>query len=881
MSDTYLEPVSEAKPLASVPSRLPAWSRWPKRILLLLIFLWVGTEAISLAIQHTRLQRTLTAQLEAAFGRSVQVGSYHLSLWGGPVLDAQSVTVGEDPRFGGEYFLRADSLAIRLRWRSLLHGRIQFGTLSLTRPSLNLVRGEDGDWNLAEWLPRPTGAPAPHAYPGPVLPASSAPRFSRIEVDGGRINFKLADEKIPFAFIGVTGTVETDRPGRWRMDLQATPWRAAVILQQAGTIHLSGEVGGTSSRLRPAALDVSWTDASVSDVLRLARGNDFGVRGALALSVSARTQESGGWTVQGRAELRQIHRWDLALRPDNPSVNLAAQLAWNPAGAYVELTRVTLETPHSNARASGRIAWNEATTRRALRSPPLEGIVASSTVDMSDLLTWVRAFRPGVADGLGLRGLAVVRANFSGWPPQLANAAVSSEGVDASGGGLRKPAHLGPVDLHYSRGTISFLPVALSWGAAGGEPDGSFRLDASGVVARKTSPGWHVTGSTSQVRDLTVMSSALGFNISRGWDLSGSMRCDLRWAAAQFPWQAQPVGFVEWGTDSGGATLRLPFLNQPVEQIRARADLKPGVRHVALSSAQAFGARWTGSFERRDPAAPWQFTLSADRLSTADFDRWLNPRWRQSFLGRMLPFLNSRPLAAATPEGVRASGRLTVNRFAFAPLAVSSLQGDLEVDGRHLTLANATGQFYGGQVSGSLDANLQATPSYHADLDFSHLDVSALTAATPSLAHLFAGAASGQISLTARGALRADLLASLECKGKTRVLGPELRGVNLGLSLRDGTYRPGSDRFTGVDAAFTCANQTIELQSLDFVRVDTGIEGSGTIDFSRNLDLRLQEYSAIPDRQANTFRLTGSPAAFQITQISTPPRRALVAPGLR
>src|SRR5208282_1569077 len=118
-------------------------------------------------------------------------------------------------------------------------------------------------------------------------PASSAPRFSRIEVDGGRINFKLADEKIPFAFIGVTGTVETDRPGRWRMDLQATPWRAAVILQQAGTIHLSGEVGGTSSRLRPAALDVSWTGASVSDVLRLARGNDFGVRGALALSVNA------------------------------------------------------------------------------------------------------------------------------------------------------------------------------------------------------------------------------------------------------------------------------------------------------------------------------------------------------------------------------------------------------------------------------------------------------------------------------------------------------------------------------------------------------------------------------------------------------------------
>ena len=96
-----------------------------------------------------------SGRLELAFGRPVEVASYNFTLLDGPTLRAQSVTFGEDPRFGHEYFLRAESLTVRLRWQGLLLGRLQLGTVSLEHPSLNLVRNSDGDWNLAEWLPRP------------------------------------------------------------------------------------------------------------------------------------------------------------------------------------------------------------------------------------------------------------------------------------------------------------------------------------------------------------------------------------------------------------------------------------------------------------------------------------------------------------------------------------------------------------------------------------------------------------------------------------------------------------------------------------------------------------------------------------------------------
>src|ERR1700723_273133 len=111
MSQTLSELELHTPPLDTARPRRRAWSRWAKWFVCLLIFLWLAGRGVSLLIRHTRLQRRLTARLGTVFGRSVEVGSYDFSLWGGPTLQAHAVTFGEDPRFGHEYFLRADSLA--------------------------------------------------------------------------------------------------------------------------------------------------------------------------------------------------------------------------------------------------------------------------------------------------------------------------------------------------------------------------------------------------------------------------------------------------------------------------------------------------------------------------------------------------------------------------------------------------------------------------------------------------------------------------------------------------------------------------------------------------------------------------------------------------
>ena len=97
----------------------------------------------------------------------------------------------------------------------------------------------------------------------------------------------------------------------------------------------------------------------------------------------------------------------------------------------------------------------------------------------------------------------------------------------------------------------------------------------------------------------------------------------------------------------------------------------------------------------------------------------------------MLPFLNSSSPVNAVPENLRAQGQITRRSIHSAPLVVRHLQGDLKIGGRHLQLSAAKAQSYGGNLDGSLDAQLTAMPSYRIHLDYSHIDLAALALRFP------------------------------------------------------------------------------------------------------------------------------------------------------
>jgi hypothetical protein len=793
---------------------------------------------LSLLLELGWLNHALTRRLEAAFGRPVEVAQYSFSLLAGPRLEADRVTVAEDPRFGNEYFLRADSLAIGLRWGALLRGRIEFGPVALSGPSLNLVRLPDGEWNLESWLPRPRGN-----LPTAPAPASASLRLQRIDLSGGRVNFKQGVGKLPFALANVAGSVEQVSPGSWRINLQAQPFRAAVVVQQAGVLSLTGLVGGTSSRLRPASFELNWAGASLPDVLRLLRGNDYGVRGLFSLQLAAKT--SGyDWTLSLHTEFRSLHRWDLPLRPDDPAANLNVEARWAPDESRFELTQAVLEAPRSNIHATGAMNWTAApdAMQAAVKNAQLK--IISSGVAMADALTWYRAFHRDVPEQVALNGTTTMRVTLSGWPPRIQKGIVASDGVELDGGSVRVPIRMARASLLFTDHSISLSPAIFAIGVRSGE----FRLRGSSEGVPRWRSAWKLDGQTTEVGSFFAAANALGFSLPPGWLIDGPAQLHLQWQDTASPRSSAVVASLSsvlrhpQGTITlTGIAIRAPFLNREIAHLSGTVNLstvgKGDDVKIQLASADAFGANWHGTFERHAADDGWQFALSANELDAAEMDRWLNPQRRESLLDRILPFLASKPQPQPVPAWLRGHGTISVGQFALAPLTLSQFTADAALDGRKLTFTNARAQFYGGEALGSIALNLSAQPTYDATAKFTDVNLSSLAAQTLSLANLFAGTASGDLQISAKGIGRAALLGSLACRGDARIRDASYNGMDLNESRSASARRPGTTILPAASADFSCANGQVRFSRLHLETQAAAYNAAGYVDFKHQLNL--------------------------------------------
>ena len=148
-------------------------TRWVRKILWTAGGVILLSLAVSLVVPLNFWQRGIAAALSEELGRPVRLGKVRLKLLGGPGFEIENVVVGEDPRFGIEPFARMESLRADVALRSLWQRQLEFSALVFTRPSLNVVRSADGQWNLETLWARSNISPRKHCPPSP----SCAPYF--------------------------------------------------------------------------------------------------------------------------------------------------------------------------------------------------------------------------------------------------------------------------------------------------------------------------------------------------------------------------------------------------------------------------------------------------------------------------------------------------------------------------------------------------------------------------------------------------------------------------------------------------------------------------------------------------------------------------------
>ncbi|HVC00490.1 MAG TPA: AsmA-like C-terminal region-containing protein [Candidatus Dormibacteraeota bacterium] len=776
--------------------------------------------AMSKLVDSKRVSHLLTARLESSFGRPVQVGRYRFSFWSGPQVEADSVTVGEDPRFGHEYFLRAGQLGARLSLGSLLLGRVNFSSFSLSDASLNIVTVH-GRWNLAGWLP-----PAPSAGRGGK---AAAARLYRIEVDNGRINFKRGTVKLPFALVDVNGSVDETAPGQWSLSLEAQPLRAAVTLQDAGTLQLTGQVGGTSTRLRPARLFFRWQDASISDVLRLFFGYDYGIRGRQDLSLQ--TSSTGErWQFKLDARDSGLHRWDLAARQGNPGLSVLLAGSWLPGEGKLTLARGDIEGPSTSIALAGGLNWPVAASNQGQNPPPSPQFhlhLSTAGIGAEDLLSWYRSFHHAIPASMRAAGWLQGSADIDGWPPRLHEVSISALGLSAKGGALAAPVRLRAANLQASGRKVTVSLSGLDFGP---------RLGQFNIAGRARRQGrWdyrvEAAGDSRQVGDLMAAVEALGVRAPAYWSqFSGGAKIKIDWTGT-IPFSRQTVLAK---VDLRNAVWQEPSLPARVRLNSARIDASSDRLRFDIGSADALGASWHGWLERPRPSGAWRFSLAANELDARAVVARLRPQAQHpNLLERIFGFGHAAGLPPLWPASLDATGTMQVKRLQLAPLALDGLTGQVAIHHGSLELSPARARFYGGHAGGAFFFSVDnGVPVWRLESRLNGVNLAKLSRAFAESKTRFSGLAAGSLRISARGVTARSLLDSLEGQAGIQVLGARDRSFDWLATLEAGHAVSGGSAFERCSAQVRLKAGKLTVEDLSAVSRRGRVEATGGIDLA-------------------------------------------------
>jgi len=150
---------------------------WRWLVAALAAFLIAGIAAPFLSAD--RFAGRIGKALEASLGRKVKIGKVRFTLLSGPGFTISDVEIADNPAFGIEPIAQiVDSLDARLQLKSLWTGKLQWASVRLNQPQVNLVKADSGHWNFE-----------------PMLTPNVVSSMPRIEVRDARVNVKFGDTK--------------------------------------------------------------------------------------------------------------------------------------------------------------------------------------------------------------------------------------------------------------------------------------------------------------------------------------------------------------------------------------------------------------------------------------------------------------------------------------------------------------------------------------------------------------------------------------------------------------------------------------------------------------------------------------------------------------
>jgi uncharacterized protein involved in outer membrane biogenesis len=698
-----------------------------------------------------KFRNRISASIGGALGRRVTIDNVHFHLLPRPGFDLQGLVIYDDPEFSPEPMIRADEVFAAIRFRSLFRGRLEIATLSATEPSINLVRNDQGRWNLASLLQRNAQIPA---APTQKLASASRPVFPYLEASSARINFKLGQTKKSYALMDADVALWQDSENSWAARIKAEPVRTDFHLTDTGLIQINALwQRAVNLRETPLNITVRWQNGQLGQITQLLTGKDRGWRGAVDFSAKlSGTPEA--LQIESQTAVEDFRRYDIL---DTESVRLATTCSGQYNAVANTLASFLCKSPVNGGvlRVRGTAALGAqppaydltfvaekiplAPTVRLLRQ--LKKQIPSDLTADGSLSAEFRAKRSAPEDSGATGGLVQHARRRPGMDPRLSTARHSPE-TQWTGSGAATNVRLssnGGTD-EFALGTIPLALTSRSVLAQSkdAEPPGTYlRIGPVALTINDSAPvsagGWISSSGylfslrgDAELRDLFRLERVLGLPVARP-AAEGSAKLDV---SIYGPWQ----GFALPST-SGTAQLRnvhaeMYGLNAPIEIASAAISLTPDLVAMQKISARVGNTHWSGgvtalrhcvaagvsSGAMREPAAlpvpgavpncVFRFDLAADQLSVGDIAEWLtrHPAKRPWYriLNRDSSNSNSNDRLDLSPLlAIQARGALHVGRFELKNLLTTQVATEVEVDRGKITLGDLRAQLLQGSHKGN------------------------------------------------------------------------------------------------------------------------------------------------------------------------------------
>jgi hypothetical protein len=682
--------------------------RWAVAAALVLLALFLVRPGAS------RLKSRIITSLSAAVGRPVDLGSVHIRLLPQPGFDLENLVVYDDPAFGSEPILRASAVTADLRLRSLLRGRLEVSKLDLTEPSLNLVHHAGGGWNLQGLLERAARTPL---APTGKMKSEPRPSFPYIEGTSGRINFKNGPEKKPYALTSADFSLWQESEDTWGVRLKALPFRSDMNLNDTGQLQLSGtwQRAGTF-RDTPVQFNVEWARAQLGQMTQFFTGNDRGWRGDIRFNATV-TGTPALLKVSSTVSADDFRRYDIA---SGASLSLNGRCDGEYSTQEHEFHHIAciapvgagLLTVTGDAGAPDRHKYHLTVTAQDLPASAIGALARRAKKDLPEDL---------LLEGT-LQGKLTVSENA---------ASGTQSHVEGHGeiAGLRLSSTSEKVEL----GPLT-IPIIVIGARAGVSRDrvraqtsphtqfelGPFALDrvrAGGAVVRgwvdRSGYGFTMLGDTEVGRTLRL-ARMLGIRTLSS-AAEGTAQLNLQIAGS---WMGQGGRAAFAGPQvTGSAKLRnlrfgLRGAGEPVEISSAEIQLSPDVVRVGKLNLKAAGTVWKGSLEMprgcgSPEKCPVRFQLTTDEISLKEANEWANPNPKSRPWYR----LGTAQLAPSLLARVRASGRVTADRFVLRGVTASKLSANVSLDAGKLEVTSVDADLLGGKHRGKWQVDFAVKPA--------------------------------------------------------------------------------------------------------------------------------------------------------------------------